>query len=334
MEEYVSSPESKNAPGQRIALVIGVNGPEQADFLAPLQHAEQDAADLVQVLRRVECGFKVHTLSGEQATAGAIQDAFFDLRDQFTDSDLLLLYFSGHAEPLTVRDGSSDIFFATCDYHPDKARRNPARFFSLHWLYQELADTDSAGDILVILDCCYAGNAVSAGYDLLQLDIRSLIKRYDENQSITSEQHKTRLRVILTGTGYNEKAFEHRSLTRLLLPALRGEVRDARDSSGNVVLQTLHNHIQRELPTSYLVNDITRRCVLAHYAHLRMKPSSSAIEKSGKRRRPSDGISASRQCSQTTPAFFVIDWRALSGAYRNWLRSTSVLPKSCPLAAM
>jgi tetratricopeptide (TPR) repeat protein len=245
-----------------------VNGSEQADFLAPLKHAEQDAADLAQVLRRSECDFDVHTLFGEQATISTIKNTLFDLRIPLTDKDLLLLYFSGHAEPLTMRNGNSDICFVTYDYRSDKARHRPTDYCSLNWLYQELADEEFAGDILVILDCCYAGNAVSAGPDRLQIDIRSLIKRYDENQSITSEQHKTRLRVILTAAGYNEKAYEHRSLTHLILPALRGEVRNARDEAGDVVLQNLHSHIQCELPTSYLVNDITRRCVLARYAHL------------------------------------------------------------------
>lgn len=261
--------------GKRIALVVGVNNSGEADHIANLKYAERDADELVRVLQRSECQFDdVTPLIGEQATSVAMQDTIVEMVCRHTTGDdLLLVSFSGHAVRVSPQRGADDLFLVTHDFHESRAQRNPSRFLSMRWLYENLHQTSDAINVVLLLDCCYAGNITSASPDPLVIDVRELIKNYDSDTGITNQPHHDHLRVILTATSYNQPAPEEHGqgmLTRHVLAALRGKVEEARDTMGNVTLQRLHDYLQQHMSNQspYLIGSLTRPCILAYYPGL------------------------------------------------------------------
>src|SRR5437588_8901310 len=88
--------------GRRIALVIGVNEASDSN-LPPLRHAAADAEGIAEVLQQ-HCGFELlmPPLLGENATSERIKTAVLELAWGRTERDFLLLYFSGHGQPMTI----------------------------------------------------------------------------------------------------------------------------------------------------------------------------------------------------------------------------------------
>jgi len=74
-----------------------------------------------------------------------------------TDQDLLLFYFSGHAQQM-----NDDIYFVTGDFDKGKVKVDPGGYISMRWLHRVLYQSIEAGCALIILDCCYAGNMAEA----------------------------------------------------------------------------------------------------------------------------------------------------------------------------
>src|SRR5258708_4428980 len=108
--------ETSAPSGRRIALVIGVNG-LPVPGRSPLKYAEQDATEMAQVLK--DCGYELFRspLVGEQATTGHVKQAVLDLAEELDDHDVVLFYFSGHGEPMTVRGNVDDVYFVTQNFN-------------------------------------------------------------------------------------------------------------------------------------------------------------------------------------------------------------------------
>jgi hypothetical protein len=108
------------SPGQRLALVVGVNGaPATSAYLAPLQYAERSAAELARVLEAF-CDFELlpPPLLGEQATTAAVQQAIRKLALQRTAEDFLLFYFAGHGYPMSDEIEQRNVYLVTHDFDP------------------------------------------------------------------------------------------------------------------------------------------------------------------------------------------------------------------------
>src|SRR5205085_5300314 len=96
---------------------------------------------------------------------------------------------------------------------------------SMRWLQDILYKSSKAGGVLVVLDCCYAGNIINTEPDPYEIDLYKLFKDFFED--VSAEKKKDRLRLILTATGHDAMAREkdgHGIMTNLLLQVLQGEV--------------------------------------------------------------------------------------------------------------
>jgi hypothetical protein len=260
--------------GRRIALVIGVN--EAPNTLLPsLNYAITDAEAIAGVLQQ-HCNFELveSLLLGENATSERVKKAVRRLARQRADEDFLLLYFSGHGQPMTVEVEQPDVYFVTSDFDEVDVEEDEDSHFSMRWLSEKLYKATEAGRVLVILDCCYAGDIGRTGPNPYLEEIQARIKKYLGAPSAESGTRSGGLRLALTATGHNTKALEkdgHGLMTGLLLPALRGEV-DAvleTENQGQISLQRLHRYLEIMMPTEQkpsLSGDFaSRSCILASY---------------------------------------------------------------------
>jgi uncharacterized caspase-like protein len=154
---------SPSSSGRRIALAVGVNGPP-VPGRAALKYAAQDASDMAQVLQDA-CGFELFRppLLEEQATTERVRQSILDLADELNDGDFLVFYFSGHGEPMKVQADLDDVYFVTYDFKDSHVRRNQHAHLSMRWLREVLYEHEKAVDVLLILECCYAGNMGQTG---------------------------------------------------------------------------------------------------------------------------------------------------------------------------
>src|SRR5437868_630921 len=122
---------SEPSPGQRVALVVGVNG-QPVPGRDALKFAVDDAREMADVLHR-SCGFELFRspLLGEQATTENVREAVLDLADTLADHDQLLFYFSGHGEPRTMQGDVDDIYFVTHNFSSAHLRRDPRAHLSM-----------------------------------------------------------------------------------------------------------------------------------------------------------------------------------------------------------
>jgi hypothetical protein len=100
--------------GRKVALVVGVNQVPD-DLVSPLYHAESDAQAVAAKLTCPECGFHLHQppLIGSYATTRNVKKALFSLVSELKGDDLLLFYFSGHGQPLTIEAERKDVYLVT-----------------------------------------------------------------------------------------------------------------------------------------------------------------------------------------------------------------------------
>jgi hypothetical protein len=182
------------------ALIIGVNRPQNDPTFAPLRSAERDANDLASALH--DCGFQVQSLIGPQATTAAIRDAIAELREQVDDKSDLFIAFCGHGAWIPV-DGHPDgaTFLVSADYLTQRAKKNPKHYLSLDWWYEELLDWNEPRSVVLVLDCCFAGNVAQAAE---RRSIGDAIEQHFRGVTVPTG----RLRAYLAATVPGEKAYE------------------------------------------------------------------------------------------------------------------------------
>ncbi|HEX3640542.1 MAG TPA: caspase family protein, partial [Ktedonobacteraceae bacterium] len=258
------------------ALVVGVNTSSIApQYWSTLKYAEKDAQDMASLLARPECSFilLVPALIGEHATSGSIKQRVIELVRKRQKEDFLLFYYAGHAIPI-----ENDIYFITHDFREEHVEFDPDLYLSMRWLWKVLYQSAGAGRVLLILDCCYAGNIVETKEDPLKIDLRKLFDEW--NAGTNGKEPKNCLRLILTATGHNNPAQEqdgHGLMTGYLLQALRGEADETLDKDGHVDIRYLHKYLQEKMPKEQ-APDLAGKfgphhCIVASYpekaAHLR-----------------------------------------------------------------
>jgi hypothetical protein len=272
--------------GKRLALVIGVNRAPNS-FSAPLKYADADAEAMANVLKNY-CHFELlmPPLVNEQANSERVKDAVRTLARDRTDDDFLLLYFSGHGFPMTIEAGRQDIYLVTSNFSQIDVKEDENAHFSMRWLRDKFYIPTQAGRVLIILDCCYAGDFSRTAQDPYLEDLKKRINYYFGPPGEESGALSGGARLALTATGHNSSAMEkdgYGPLTYWLLPALRGEV-DAVievENQGSVSLQRLHRYLEitmsPELNPSISGDYAGRPYILASYperaAQLRNKLS-------------------------------------------------------------
>jgi uncharacterized caspase-like protein len=155
--------------------VIGVNEAPQS-HLASLNYALNDAESMAQTLQD-DCGFTLlkPPLLGSEATSANVKKAVLSLAHQRDDNDFLLLYFSGHGQPMTVGGDQSDIYLVTSDFSKTETEADETLHCSMRWLQDKLYLPTQAGKVLLILDCCYAGNIGRTASDPYLEDLKMRI---------------------------------------------------------------------------------------------------------------------------------------------------------------
>jgi uncharacterized caspase-like protein len=216
---------------RRLALVIGVNT-SCPSLLPPLPHAISDAQAMAVVLQQ-HCHFEVFEsmpLLGQYATSDAIKKAIRAFARVRTDDDFLLLYFSGHALPLSVDAGREAVYLGSADLDPQDVKEDENAHISFQWIREVLFEKTQAGRVLLMLDCCFAGDIARTTSDHYLEELRQRIRYYFEAPSADSQARRGGLRVALTATGHGQPAYEGRAyglMTGYLLPALSGDIPDA-----------------------------------------------------------------------------------------------------------
>ena len=126
-------------------------------------------------------GVQTKCLYNENATYEKIEDHLGVLSECMGENDALLVYFSGHGV------SKNDKFF----FQPFGADRLKSKtWFDISWLtsfFDNFTKNNTCRDLLLILDCCFAG---TAGLGM---------------QGIESEKFS---RYVLTATGHDQKAFD------------------------------------------------------------------------------------------------------------------------------
>lgn len=272
---------------KRLALVIGVNAALNSG-LSPLNHAVADAEAMADVLQQ-HCNFELlePPFIGENATSDRIKKAVLKLARDRKDEDFLLLYFAGHGQPMTIEAELRDVYLVTSDFNAVEVEEDEHAHFSMRFLRDKLYLPTKAGRVLLILDCCYAGDiGRSTTPDPYLEELRERINYYFGAPGSESGVRAGGLRLALTATSHNAQAAEkdgHGLMTGLLLPGLRGEV-DAVleiEQQGQVSLQRVHRYLELTMSPEQrpsLSGDFAgRSCILASHseraAQLRQKSS-------------------------------------------------------------
>lgn len=259
---------------RRLALVIGVNEAPHS-HLDPLNYALNDAEAIAQTLQE-HCGFTLLQLPllGPDATSANVKKAVLALARQRDDNDFLLLYFSGHGQPMTVGGDQPDIYLGTSDFSETDTEADENLHCSMRWLQEKLYLPTQAGKVLLVLDCCYAGNMGRTASDPYLEDLKMRINKYFGAPGSASGARSGGLRLALTATGHNQSAIEqegHGIMTGRLLACLQGKVDDVidLDDRGNVSLQRLHDYLLRVMPKdqnpSVSGDYAGQNCILANY---------------------------------------------------------------------
>ncbi len=263
--------------GKRLAIVVGVNNSSVTPLnWKKLHFAEKDAEEVAHHLKQEACNFQLvkPPLIGKGATADNIRKAIVDLVKERTKDDFLLFYFSGHAQPMPIND---DIYFVTDDFNKDNVKIDNEGYISMRLLHKLLYQSVGAGCVLLILDCCYAGNMAEAKNDLLHETFQTLLERWDKAPADKEQQNLTR--AILAATGYDIKAIEkdeygHGLMTEFLLHTINeGKARQykAYNVKGEITITSLSDYVQINVPReriATLSGKFTKQWIIANYPDL------------------------------------------------------------------
>lgn len=265
--------QSLRFPEKRWSLLVGVNNAPESNQ-SPLDHVENDVQQMAQVLQD-HCGFEPFQppLVGTTATSGNVMKAIGRFIHERRDDEFLLFYFSGHgiACQLGERGDDDDIYLVTADFSPLDIDVNPAMHLSLKLLRKMLYEQCSAGKVLIILDCCFAGNISKHGPDLDREELVRHLARYLDINVSTASNTKG-LRLALAAAPYNKPAYVvdgHGPLARWLIPVLSGDANDCIDAKGRITFNSLRDYLQdqmSEYPPSASGGDAGRNCILAYHS--------------------------------------------------------------------
>ncbi len=316
------------AKGRCIALVIGVNGAPGYNK-PPLEYAVNDAKDMAEVLQQ-SCGFELlePPLLNEQATSDRVKDAVRKLARKRSDEDFLLLYFGGHGQPMTVEAGERDVYLVTSNFKEVDVEEDMHTHLSMRWLREKLYLPTQAGRVLLILDCCYAGNMGRTAPDPYLEEFRQRINYYFGAPGEASGARSGGLRYALAAAGHNVEASEkdgHGLMTGLLLPVLQGEIGEVIEDHGEISIQGLHRFLERKMPPgkkpSLSGDSAGRDCILAYYperaAELRAKRIRAAAQDAQLTAYDIDGLIAEIDTLYHAMISFVQEWNE-SKAVADW----------------
>jgi tetratricopeptide (TPR) repeat protein len=259
--------------GGRTAIVVGIRGSEKCNPPEPLKWPEIEASELTSVLRSESCKFlNVIPLIGSIATASEIIDTIVLEKEKIGEQDTFLFYFNGHGMPISTDMGGYEIFLVTSDFNKPIAKQKPDRYISLKSLRDLLYFNCKAKQVIVILDCCYSGEFDRLLEDAEVQKIITTVHEYFD----TPPRNKAMvggLRQALTASSHDAKAFDTNSMTRRLLPLLKGlhDIPDGVDTEGYVSLSQMYIYLQKDMkphPPNLPGDPAGQHALLAFHPHL------------------------------------------------------------------
>ncbi len=241
---------------ERYSLCVGIDKYAAGAGLYSLSCAENDAYSMDQILGTL--GFKLENrvlLLGEQATLDAVNEALSTMiYDQAQDNDLVVFYYAGHGEFVTIDEqverGQREVFLTSYDFDARKIQER--RSFRLdHALgMARLRSRFFEGEVgsrkrLFIFDSCHSGAFFGSSYRGGESQLQNSIKTMLESNSVG--------RVFLASCLPYQEAAEsirdgHGLFTYHLLHALSGEAQGARRSDGTVTVGSLFDYLAGVMP--------------------------------------------------------------------------------------
>lgn len=147
-------------------VIVGVS--RYQDPTLALRYAAKDARDIAAALRAQKGGLyrdvELNVLTDAQATKVAVEDALEALNKQVTSRDVGLVFLAGHG----IQDNRNAYYYLAADSDPNRLLSTAVGGVVLREELRALS-----GKVLVFLDTCHAGRAMSAG--TRGVDINSLI---------------------------------------------------------------------------------------------------------------------------------------------------------------
>ena len=275
-----------SAHGSRLAVIVGVNE-TRSSLLPLLSHAINDAEAIAQVLHQ-QCNFEllVPPLLGEEAESAKVKKAILSLARNRNDDDVLLFYFSGHGQQVYDEQRSKirNAYLGTADFAEQDVEDDSTFHISMHWLRDKLMKNTDAGQVFIILDCCYAED-IRTGSDHSLNELREQLTYYFEIPGAEVGIRRGGLRVALAAAGYDQTAGEqhgHGKMTKVLLEALRGEIARLLEANGQLTLSRTLDYVDQAMtpeqkPVISYSKSAGKECILAHYpdiaSQLRQKAS-------------------------------------------------------------
>ncbi len=193
-------------------LAIGVGQYEDPE-LPPLRFANNDANDLVELMKKQEQGLYekvvIRTLLDEEATQKSILKGLDWIRSEITSRDVAMIFFSGHG----MKDARDDSYY----FLPADSKKEELLVTAVSYDHIKNAIFSIAGKALVFVDSCYSGNVLGAkNFDNdITFIIQELAQAENGVVAFTSSTGKQ--------ISYEDPKWGNGAFTKALLEGLRGE---------------------------------------------------------------------------------------------------------------
>jgi EAL domain-containing protein (putative c-di-GMP-specific phosphodiesterase class I) len=229
--------------GQRYGVIVGINAAGPNAGVPPLRFAERDAHRLCARLTDAPAGAFdpacVRLLTGAAATTRAVKAALRDAALAMSPSDVLLVYFAGHAvmSPWLRYD---DPYLVTADLDPAALRADPDSGLRLSFLRRDVFEAGQ-GSSYLILDTGQAtlsADLAGAGAPRPLAALGPALEEFAEAHSVT---RGALFYCAPDGSARENAQLGHGVLTHFLLRGLAGEVAAA---DGAVTFEALAEYVR------------------------------------------------------------------------------------------
>lgn len=146
----------------RVALVAGTSifSEKLAKKLPPLEHADDDLTKMDSLLRDTLAFNSVRSLTQEEFTLANFRAEIARLVDETNEDDLVVIYLVSHGLP-TAEAKNNVSYVVAYDSNIDNARQRYLTTIEIVDLVQEVYREIPAKRILLLLDTCYSGDAIT-----------------------------------------------------------------------------------------------------------------------------------------------------------------------------
>jgi hypothetical protein len=212
------------------ALLIASSVFDNDPGIMHLQFPDADVSGMESVLSADDFSFLVETIRNESNST--VVDKIETWMSAAHSDDLLMLYFSGHG----LLNRSRELFLSCRNTKENRLNSTAVKYQTIVDLVREHA----IARVAIILDCCYAGRALSRTKNT----IRSAVQEGVQSQF-------GRGIFFLGASGANQTAEEreadgHGRLTRQIIDGLRSGDADV-DGDGDISAKDLSTYVKREL---------------------------------------------------------------------------------------